>query len=205
MMHKKRKTRFVRTLLLGAAVTLLSSCTIFPSRATYYYALEYSAPEATTDAVELGVVRVFEPNVSAAYNRRQIVVRDGSPRFQYLTDDMWAIDLVDTLQDFIERYFHDTGTFSEIIGEFSPLPADFEIHSAIRRLEFLCCDTPEARVEIVFELRRPDGRVLVREEFRRNEELEAGDLVAFAWGANALFLEAVAEFDQRIRDDFAGQ
>ncbi len=205
MMYNQRKKLFVRTLLLGAVVILSSSCTIFPSRASYYYALEYSAPEATVEAVELGVVRVFEPNVSSAYNRRQIVVRDGSPRFQYLTDDMWAIDLVDTLQEFIERYVHDAGTFSEVIGEFSPLPADFEIYSAIRRLEFLCCDTPEARAEIVFELRRPDGQVLVREEFRRNEALEAGDLVAYAWGANALLLEAVAEFDQRIRDHFAGQ
>ncbi|MFP4510398.1 MAG: ABC-type transport auxiliary lipoprotein family protein [Spirochaetaceae bacterium] len=197
--------RNVRTVLLLVTVVFLSSCSVFPARETFYYALEYSAPEAPAEPSVPGVVRVMEPRISTAYNRRQIVLRDGTPRFQYLTDDMWAVDLIDTLQEFVERYYNDAGAFESAIREFDPGAADYELYSFIRRVEFLCCDTPEARVEVVFELRQPGGAVLLRDELRRDEALPADDLVAFARGVNELLLASVMEFDARVREALGGQ
>jgi len=197
--------RYRPGLLFVLVVFVFGGCAIFPAREAFFYALEYEAPDDLPGPLSssLGVIRVFEPGISTAYNRRQIVVRDGTPRFQYLTDDMWAVDLVDSLQYFVERYFIDAGTFEALVGEFSPVRADLELHAAIRRVEFYCCDDPEARVEVVFELRRPGGQVVLREQFRRNESLPENDLVAFARGVNDLFLEAVVLLDQRIRSERA--
>lgn len=197
--------RGLRAVLLVLAVAFLSSCSIFPARETFYYALEYSAPEEAAEPSVPGVLRVMEPRISTAYNRRQIVLRDGTPRFQYLTDDMWAVDLIDTLQEFIERYYNDAGSFVSVIGEFNPGEADYELYSSIRRVEFLCCDTPEARVEVVFELRQPGGDVVLSEAFRRYEALPSDDLVAFARGVNELLLASVAEFDARVGEALGGQ
>ncbi len=190
------------------AVVLLAlltvGCSIFPEpRETYYYAIEYEPPPEMPQGSSIGVVRVFEPSVAPAYDRRQIVLRGDTARYQYLSDDMWGVELRDSLQMLLERYHEEAGTYSSVLGEFDRGVADHEIHSAIRRLEYVDGDTPHTRVELVFEARATEGssRTVARHHVDHDEPTSGnGGLERFADDVNRVILEAIYEFDSKIRE-----
>ncbi len=184
-------------------VMVLAGCTVLPeARETFYYALEYQSLSEIPESAELGAVRVFEPAVSPAYDRRQIVLRGDSVRYQYLSDDMWGVELGAALQMFVERYYEDVATFSAVRGEFDRARADYEIHSAIRRVEYVEGETPRTRVELLLELRAAGGgRTLVRHVTDYSEPVESGaGLERFATEVNRIMLESIADFDGEVRE-----
>ncbi len=190
------------SIVLLALVTL--GCSILPEpRETYYYAIEYQSPPDLPQGSSLGVVRVLETSVAPAYDRRQIVLRGESARYQYLGDDMWGVELRDSLQTLLERYFEEAGTYSSVLGEFDRGVADHEIHSAIRRLEYVDGDTPHTRVELVLEARSKgdSARTIARHHVDYNEPTSGnGGLERFAGDVNRVMLEAIYDFDSKIRD-----
>lgn len=214
-MSKLQRVRGIRAggIVAVLLVLLVVGCTLLPEpRETYYYAIEYELPADVPQGRSAGVVRVLEPSVAPAYDRRQIVLRGDSARYQYLTDDLWGVEPRASLQMLLERYHEEAGTYSAVLGEFDRGVADHEIHSAIRRIEYVDGDTPHTRVELVFEARSTgdSSRTIARYHVDYDEPTSGtGGLERFAYDVNRVFLEAIYEFDSEIRggidDDRAGQ
>ncbi len=187
-----------------AVALAVTGCTILPeAREAFYYALEYEQPSEIPDATELGAVRILEPSVGPAYDRRQIVLRGNSARYQYLTDDMWGVELGAALRLLLERYYEDVPTFSAVRDEFDRLGVDYEIHAAVRRVEYVEGDPPHTRVELLYELRAAGdgGRTLVRHAVDYNEPTESGGgLEQFVADVNRIMLDSIAAFDTEIRE-----
>ena len=193
----------MKLLFVLAGALLVAGCNILPqARESFYYAIEYEAPTEVPEPAELGPVRVFEPSVSPAYNRRQIVLRGDSARYQYLSDDMWGVELGDVQQMLVSRYFEDVPTFSAVRGEFDRPGVEYEIHAAVRRVEYVQGNPPHTRVELLYELRSAsNGDTLVRHSTDYNEPTgSGGGLEQFVSEVNQIMLDSVAAFDTEIRE-----
>lgn len=195
----------LRTLLLVLLAVMLAGCSILPeARESFYYAIEYEPPTEPGDPADLGVARIFETSVSPAYDRRQIVLRNDTPRYQYLNNDLWGVELRNAMQMLLERYFEDVPTFQLVLGEFARGTADYEIHSTIRRVEYVQGEPAHARVEIVIEARTTDTIPETVARHHLSEEVaiqEGAELEGFAGRVNELMLEAVHGFDEVLRDE----
>ena len=193
----------MKNLIILAGVFAITGCSVLPqARESFYYAIEYEAPTEIPEPAELGSVRILDPQVSPAYNRRQIVLRGDSARYQYLSDDMWGVELGSALRLLLERYYEDVPTFRVVRGEFDPAGASYEIHTAVRRVEYVQGDPPHTRVELLHELRESgdDGRTLVRHTTDYNEPTEStGGLEQFVSEVNRIMLDSISAFDTEIR------
>ncbi|MFW6388213.1 MAG: ABC-type transport auxiliary lipoprotein family protein [bacterium] len=200
------KLRGIFLLSLGV---LFGACTILPeARESFYYAIEYESPPELPGAADLGVARIFETSVSPAYDRRQIVVRDDSPRYQYLNEDLWGVELRASMQMLLERYFEEVPTFQLVLGELARGSADYEIHSSIRRAEYVQGSPARARMEIVIEARTTDTipQTVARHHLVEDETIsEDGGLQEFASLINEFMLKAVYRFDEVLRNELGGE
>lgn len=194
---------------VSLAVLLLGACNILPeARESFYYAIEYESPSQPADPAGLGVARIFETSVSPAYDRRQIVVRDDSPRYQYLNEDLWGVELRGAMQMLLERYYEEVPTFQLVLGEFTRGTAEYGIHSSIRRVEYVQGSPARARVDIVIEARTTAAapETVARYHLVRDETIaEGGGLEEFADLVNDFMLEAVYGFDETLRNELGGE
>ena len=199
----------LRGISLLALGVLLAGCSVIPeARESFYYAIEYESPSDPAGHEGFGVARIFETSVSPAYDRRQIVLRDDSPRYQYLNEDLWGVELRGAMQMLLERYFEDVPTFQLVLGEFSQGMADYEIHSSIRRVEYVQGPPARARVDIVLEARTTDRipQIVAQYHLVEDETIgEGGGLEEFAALVNDFMLEAVYRFDEVLRDELGGE
>lgn len=206
--YRSRCRRLVRLACTGVAILAVAACSILPeARETFYYAIEYEDLNLDRAPADFGIARVLEPAVASAYDRRQMVLRTDSPRFQYLNDDLWGVELRESLRMLIERFYADVPTFDRVLGEFDRGSARYEIHSSIRRVEYIQGDPSRTRVEIVIEARTATGTptTIAQHETRYDEETSGGGgLENFVRDVNRIMIEAVAGFDDALRERGAG-
>ncbi|MFP4644178.1 MAG: ABC-type transport auxiliary lipoprotein family protein [Spirochaetales bacterium] len=197
----------MKRLIILAAVVFVAGCNILPeAREAYYYAIEYEPPSDVPEPAEIDTARILEPQVSPAYDRRQIVLRGDSARYQYLSDDMWGVELGAALQLLFERFYEDVPTFTAVRGEFDTADAQYEIHMAVRRVEYVQGDPPRTRVELLYELRESgdDGTTLARHTTDYNEPTGSnGGLEQFVADVNRIMLDSISAFDTEIRENLA--
>lgn len=175
-----------------------------------YYVIDYqqSADAAGTPAQPVSaVVLVLDGRVNRTYERRQIVQRSDGPQIVYLAGEMWGVDLGVAFADLVADSLRARTVFTEIHRQHRTVRPELEIHSELRVLEHICCDgPPRARVMAVLTLRRAaDEGVLVEHRFERRDPLPDREIATFVLRVNAVMLEEIDEFADRILQYFDGQ
>ena len=124
---------------VAAAVSLLAACVTRPERIVSYYTLDYLAD---TERAELRLqdphpsgVHILDTRVARPYSRPQIVTRGFGPAIEYLGDELWGVDLAETVADLIQHRIRAYRVFSRTTREFTREELDYELRSVVGAIE----------------------------------------------------------------------
>ncbi|HKJ84423.1 MAG TPA: ABC-type transport auxiliary lipoprotein family protein [Spirochaetia bacterium] len=191
-------------LLLLAATALLSSCITRPAIPVFYYTLDYlpdtENPELARTEPDPATVHVLDTSIPRAYTRPQIVQRGVGPQFTYLDNQLWGIDLSETVAGLVEQRINRYSIFSRTYRNFTREGADYEIRSSVPRLEYVRYDgTRQASFEFEITLwQMPDEMPVVRHRATAQRSVLGDDVAAFVAEANEMLLAEIDVFLESV-------
>ena len=185
---------------VAAAVSLLAACVTRPERIVSYYTLDYLAD---TERAELrpqdphpSGVHILDTRVARPYSRPQIVTRGFGPAIEYLGDELWGVDLAETVADLIQHRIRAYRVFSRTTREFTREELDYELRSVVGAIEHVVmAEAYRAVVQLELSLvRLPDHAETVRHHVRTESSLPGGDVGVFVTEVNRIILAEVDAF-----------
>lgn len=192
-------------LVIGlAAVLLLSSCITRPSVPTYYYSLEYSGeterPELyRTDPFNASVL-ISDTAVSGALSRPQLVERGIGPRFEYLENQLWGVQLSDTVSGLLLQRMEAYGLFRRVDRDLRREPADYEARSTLSSVEYIRYGNTRralVRLDLSFWDLGEERRV-VGHRAREERAIFGDDVSIFVSTVNRIIHEEIDEYLSKV-------
>ena len=184
----------------AAAILLLAGCVTRPERQISYYTLDYLAEterhELRREVPHEAGVRILDTRVARAYNRPQMVTRGIGPAIEYLSNELWGVDLAETVADLVQSRIRAYRTFARTTREFTREVLEYELRSAVRSIEYVVAgDEHHAVIHLELSLMRlPDESETVRHVVRAESPLPAGDIAVFVTEVNRLMLAEIDAF-----------
>jgi uncharacterized lipoprotein YmbA len=186
---------------------LLAGCTSTPQQEKYYYTLRYDSKSENHELIQSEPIDISvwvrDASISRSYTRKQIVVRHFGPRISYLDNHLWANALEDKIPELITKRLSSYRLFKTIRRDFPYTRPDYELVTNITSLEFLRGEgTPEASLQIRFDLRELQGDSLVTHEIERSIAVYDRSLDSFVQVVNEAILEYTNRFAAKVLTHF---
>ncbi len=192
-------------LLLFAALAALAGCAWNSERLRpNYYVLEYKEgtenPALRMSQPYAQSLEVLDAEVSRAYAKSQLVVKENFSRVRYLPDHLWASRLNDAIPDLITQRLRSYRIFSQVdrtTGEFDP---DFFLETKILNLEKIEAELPRAYLRMEFFLRDADTQqILLSYKADSYQDLPDASMVYLIQSYNDLLMRETDVFAAKCR------
>ena len=193
--------RSAASIAVGAAtVLLLAACVTRPERIVSYYTLDYLAD---TERIELrretphpSGVHILDTRVARPYSRPQIVTRGFGPSIEYLGDQLWGVDLAETVADLIQHRVRAYRVFARTTREFTREEQEYELRSVVGAIEHVVtAEASRAVVQLELSLvRMPDHAETVRHHVRTESLLPGANVAIFVTEVNRIILAEIDVF-----------
>jgi uncharacterized lipoprotein YmbA len=153
---------------------------------------------------------LLEPEIAGIYDRRQIVQRVSQTQIRYLSQELWAVRLSDTIGEAVRSAVQQSGLFSPVVPWTARADlrrqAQYVLETDIAQMEYAAgpseAERGSAEVELTFRLRRNEGDVLVEHSKRVERALQPASPQAFVTVvAEVLGQELDAFFEKIARQD----
>ncbi len=199
--------RTVRLGTVGVFVTLLLSagCFSFGGKAAPpvdRYQLAYPAPSPVAETLP-ATLRVVPLRTAAAYDRTDIVYREGAHRLGTYNYERWAVQPGRMIGDLIGRDLAVAKLFRAMLQGPSPLTADFILGGFVEEIDERVDEGCSAHLRIRFTLthrtERTSAEPLYQQSYEADEPCagrDTEDLVEAMSGA-------LASISERLRNDLA--
>lgn len=145
-------------------------------------------------------LEVLDAEVSRAYSKSQLVVKENVSRVRYLPDHLWASRLGDAIPDLIVQRMRAYSIFKQVdrtTGEFDP---DYFLEMKILNLEKVEADTPRAYLRMEFFLRDAgDQSILLSHRAESYQDLADDSMVYLIQSYNELLMQETDVFAAKCR------
>jgi len=193
-----------------AVAMVVTGCAWNPERLRpNYYVLEYR--EGTENpALRMSrsfpkSLEVLDAEVSRAYSKSQLVVKENFSRVRYLPDHLWASRLNDAIPDMIVQRLRAYRIFSQVdrtTGEFDP---DYFLETKILNLEKIEAEDARAYLRMEFFLRDSDSqKILLSYKAERYKPLPDPSMVYLIQSYNELLMNETDVFATKCRSFLSG-
>ncbi len=187
-----------------AIAILVAGCATEIVPATSYYVLEYY-PELENKRLIRDEpfpynVHVLDTRIPRTYSRKQIVIRDAGPRFNYSATDVWGGDLSDTIPNLVAARLQRYRMFRSVRREYIGEGSDLDVETSVRALELVRTGTRgQARLEMEFSLASRGSVVSpVQHRVARQEKLADVSVETFVIRINDMILEETDAFVAKV-------
>lgn len=193
-----------------AALIFVTGCSWNTQRSTpNYYVLEYR------EGTENPVLQMTEPfpkslevldaDVSRAYSRSQLVIKENFSRVRYLPDHLWASRLNDAIPDLIVQRLRSYRIFSQVdraTGEFDP---DYYLETKILNLEKIEAEYPRAYLRMEYFLRdSKTQQIHLSYKAERYKNLSDASMVYLIQTYNEMLMQETDIFASKCRHFLSG-
>ncbi len=205
------RRRSLLILLLLPVAVILTGCLTEYVRTPNYYILEYyphlEKRELIQSTAVPASVHVMDTKIPRTYSRRQIVTRGIGPQIQYESNEIWGVDLKDTIADLIARRTTRYNLFRSVQREYELERAIYQIQSEVRSLEYVI-SRGRGQANLAMEMRLVETEskeVLVRHSFDRLDPLAESSFETFVIEINTMILQETDEFLRKAVDYLNGR
>ena len=186
----------IKLLLILIVFTSCTKVTIQPRK---YYILEYKSinekPELHNASPLDFDVRILDADVSATYNRRQIVIRASENQIRYDFENLWAERLPNAISNLIYHRLRNYNAFTSVTRDFDK-PNEYELLININALEYhKLSGNYCARINLIFYLRSTkDNSIVFQYVADRIRKIYNDDIEMFVQAINDLLMEETDNF-----------
>lgn len=135
------------------------------------YAIAYPTPLVATTSVP-AIIEVLPLRIAAAYDRNDIVYRDGEHRLDTYNYRRWTAHPARMIRDALERDFIAAEAFTAVVAPPSVLTADYVLDGVVEQVEERLDPRCSAHLRIRFLLARQSERLRANVLFQRVYEVD---------------------------------
>ena len=194
-----------------ATLLLLNGCFSKAERIpTNYYILDYlpstENPTLLMKTPFKKTLEISDTSLPKTYSRNQLVVKEHFSQIKYLSNELWANRLYDSVPGLISQRIKAYNIFSRVDRDLGEVEPDYYLDTSVLNIEKIEGDAPVAFLRMEFYLRdRVTQKALVSYQHESSQRLYDESIVYLVQVYNQLIMKETDVFAAKCIDFLSGK